>query len=788
MEAGGSALIEELAEKLVARHVSISVPSKAARDLDFSDGENWEEHLDDGVRCIAVVGAGASRPILSGAVDLAAHLEKNAKVPPEEVNEAAARLAKIYGLDRSHFETRLLALNQASPGAAAQIRAAISSAYRVRHPTLLVYELLAHLLKHRFLDAIISMNFDELLDQSLDDELGANEYRRLIGSRDCDQVITNVTDLRYLPLYIKMHGTASEPESLRYTSEAYYDLPPSLIDVSERLLKTGRLIILNVGFGMTGFDFHQLLSQPREVEVYDFSPEAVKALVRRQINEQRLEVAGEGERPIFGPRIAAILDRGERSDIDELLTSTLGKVDASRPLVDRLDLARRPPTPLSEGALMKEFASVDLTDAARQAFERDDKLPHRIFYRHLGVMAGEQDVDQGHRQMTDSVLKLVRSIEATLDNQQGIHTRSIERHLAIDRLLGPQSIAGERLAAAIHSAAGAAPQRPDRSVYAGYLRRRTVLELVFAATKANGLQSISSLAIDRAGEYFARYQSESDHNPEFDWHDLCSLAALKEAKAIPDVLILDETVSKPLRGPLAEHAGYQAEPDDAPRQVDIAAYVKKTIDEIVDGATEEDARKFHDTLSALHEGEEIELHSQDDRICRKTFREPLVLKTRTALRAYTGEMLKDLDEGDSVDAIAETGGWLLDDKLTRALKPAGRVRLLIAFDHEDVEKVVKALGRHLQISIIKPWRHNRHMTVVSPLGDSSPHDASRNAIYFARRQRSAYVTPVALHHPADVTRIRRLFDLQWDEGDLVYAEKKWLKGKARRRTRSPVKR
>ena len=42
----------------------------------------------------------------------------------------------------------------------------------VRYYPGLAYEILAHLMKHGFIDAIINFNFDEVLDQAIEDELG----------------------------------------------------------------------------------------------------------------------------------------------------------------------------------------------------------------------------------------------------------------------------------------------------------------------------------------------------------------------------------------------------------------------------------------------------------------------------------------------------------------------------------------------------------------------------------------------------------------------------------------
>jgi hypothetical protein len=49
-----------------------------------------------------------------------------------------------------------------------------------------------------------------ILDQSLDDELGKTEYVRVLSERDCRLIKRNPDQPDYVPLYVKMHGTASD--------------------------------------------------------------------------------------------------------------------------------------------------------------------------------------------------------------------------------------------------------------------------------------------------------------------------------------------------------------------------------------------------------------------------------------------------------------------------------------------------------------------------------------------------------------------------------------------------
>lgn len=219
--------------------------------------------------------------MMSIADDLADRLEEEVESDRKEREVELERLENVYGLNPTNFETRLTAICR-TPEAERKVREKISEDYRHHYPTLLTYELLAHLLHHRFLDAIISFNFDELLDRSIEDEMGSAEYTRVVTERDCGPGDTVAT-----PLYIKMHGTASEPDSLRFTRERYYWTPKSIISLVEKQFDVEHLVLLNLGFTMASFDFQYLLRKPKQLEVYHLDPKSLTAEVKEGIENQR---------------------------------------------------------------------------------------------------------------------------------------------------------------------------------------------------------------------------------------------------------------------------------------------------------------------------------------------------------------------------------------------------------------------------------------------------------------------------------------------------------------------
>jgi hypothetical protein len=275
-----------LGECLVARHLRISVPDGEVRDAIAAAAESGgsypAEQVERSMRCIAVVGAGASFPLLGRGNELADMLE--AKYGKDDVE--LDRLELVNSLSRKSFEARLIALSK-TPDAAKHVRQTIADEYNVTHPTVLSYELLAHLLKHRFLDAIISFNFDELLDRSLDDELDRSEYVRILSDRDCADVQPDADADDYVPLYIKLHGSATEPDSLRFTPDSYYSLPTRVVGLVEDLLNVTHCTVVNVGAGLGSFDFQRLLGLPRRLQVFDLSYQKLKPAVRSKIEAER---------------------------------------------------------------------------------------------------------------------------------------------------------------------------------------------------------------------------------------------------------------------------------------------------------------------------------------------------------------------------------------------------------------------------------------------------------------------------------------------------------------------
>ncbi|MFN0138772.1 MAG: SIR2 family protein [Pyrinomonadaceae bacterium] len=222
---------------------------------------------------VVIVGSGASQAAgLVGTDDFFNKLLENTLFdPPNEivfplskeiVDVELERLRLVQRLDPEQFETRLLAMS-ATESSGLAVRKALEKKYNRRFLPTLAYEILAHLLKHRFVDAIISFNFDELLDQAIEDELNPEEYHRIISDGDGPsyKLPTKENEILKKPLYIKPHGTVSHPSTLRFTRDDYYRLPEG-IRLTIRSLLSGRPVdLISVGFNMKSFEFNSIANE-----------------------------------------------------------------------------------------------------------------------------------------------------------------------------------------------------------------------------------------------------------------------------------------------------------------------------------------------------------------------------------------------------------------------------------------------------------------------------------------------------------------------------------------------
>lgn len=169
-------------------------------------------------------------------------------------------LEEAFALDRTEFETRFLAMsNLDRPATLEVMHELFETKYRPNEG----YEILAHMLKHRFLHAVISYNFDELFDEALRGEMRSTEYHRVVSSEESlSGSVSSADDGGGRCFFVKPHGTLSREETLRFTRRDYHNIPPAVDSLIGTLLDPDQPVALWViGFGMKSREFVRLLTE-----------------------------------------------------------------------------------------------------------------------------------------------------------------------------------------------------------------------------------------------------------------------------------------------------------------------------------------------------------------------------------------------------------------------------------------------------------------------------------------------------------------------------------------------
>ena len=655
--------VAELADALFVRHLQYSFSAQHHNEYSLSNDlcQLVSQRIQDSMRVpsrvVAVVGAGASARILDLAHALAARVIQDCEPTPSSYEYELKRLTKIYHWDREEFETQLAAISRTDE-AEQKVRQSLCKALSATHPTLLTYEILAHLLKHRFIDAIVNFNFDELLDQSIFDELSAAEYRRIISDRDCEGVCIEPSNQDYIPLYIKPHGTKSDPLSLRFTRDAYYTLPDKTAGAITSVLGTGRCTILAIGYGFKSFDFNERLSNPDRLFLFHLSRLPLPADVEKEIRSAR-----------------------ENKPED---ATTIVHVEA------------------------------EAWSSQAVPFKGTDECLLSLSNR-LSNLADSSEINGV------------------------VSYRSVVRHETLADILGEPG------------------DLRDETRYTNYLHDRTVLEVAISALRGHGLVSIASLVSDRCGEYFKLYKrrlGQALHGGQL-WNDICREGGLEATELSNETFVAIDRVCDQVSSERVSDRRSRAE---SPRDIvpeELARLVCSGLRTVIDDPARSSrlAEYFKKLKSS---GTEIEIHSRDDSVCSRVFINPVVLQTFTALKARTMHMLRD-HGFDRLLVVAETAEWLALPPFVRIVKEQikqfGRefeILVIVAFP-TSAKTLQEEFGENVVILTLPWFRHNRHLTVTC-LGEEP-----RSAIYFARRLRSLFVTPVFLKEKVDLDAVVRNF-------------------------------
>ena len=275
-------LLTQLASILSRNLITNSFPIGKAGDPIKTMLKNGELIEEKRSRNILVIGAGASHNA-SSKILLAkdafkevkkAMCEKYGEKIERFINKKLEELSQVYKLNDTDFETQLLACSLIDKEVVLQ---ELKRLYSHKYPVSLFYEIVAHLFKHRFIDVIINFNFDEMLDNVIEEEMTGSYYKHIYSDGHCYNKMSDMLYNKRLasPMYIKPHGTISHPSTLRFTRQAYYETPSQITETIIYLIKGETenkeqphlpVNLIVAGFGLKSHEFNSILSTYLEKE------------------------------------------------------------------------------------------------------------------------------------------------------------------------------------------------------------------------------------------------------------------------------------------------------------------------------------------------------------------------------------------------------------------------------------------------------------------------------------------------------------------------------------------
>jgi len=259
-------ILLKLAKELAINHYNVSLLEQKEKVFRQIFNENIDYH--DKSRTVFIIGAGASHnaheifrvttaiiydlyfkqlkldtvfeknnPIWSKFIEEASKISNHSYSDFKKSKTAEELLEKIS--KNLNFEQNLLLLSNfiVSEDLVEKLKKSIVDVQAADIPELkiteyvpsLLYEIVAHLFKHRYIDVIINMNFDEMLDNSITDEMGDSTYYKIVQDADVRRLKEMVDQNRLrIPIYIKPHGTFRSTSSMKYTVDRYLSHPVGL--------------------------------------------------------------------------------------------------------------------------------------------------------------------------------------------------------------------------------------------------------------------------------------------------------------------------------------------------------------------------------------------------------------------------------------------------------------------------------------------------------------------------------------------------------------------------------
>ena len=232
-------------------------------------------------KIVVVIGAGISYEAVGFPLGrpLALHLAETILGDSEErrmqYSKNISDLQNKYNFDPEDFKTMLFALNK--------IDSSNLVDHLINHLDIqknnydsTSFDILARLLAERYLDAIVDFNFDELLQISIKKQASLPEIKLAVSDKEHASLLEHYikTNGRFnTPIHLKIHGTISQKESLRFARKDFYRIEPGMMDIFTKLISDQPTKLVVIGCRLKALDFTTHISKclhpDSEIYVFD---------------------------------------------------------------------------------------------------------------------------------------------------------------------------------------------------------------------------------------------------------------------------------------------------------------------------------------------------------------------------------------------------------------------------------------------------------------------------------------------------------------------------------------
>lgn len=678
-------------------------------------------------RVVILVGSGASKDAgIKTTLDTIKALKDHMNISDEFLEYERQRLKDLFDvpdseIDYMGFELELQALTKFEPN---KLEEKIKDIYKERHIPVFGYEILAHLLKHRYVDAIVNFNFDELLDQSIEDELMADDYFKIISDGDCPTELEEgkLKGRCSLPAYIKPHGTASHRSTLRFTKEAYFRLPDGIKKAIESFCNTegANVHLIVIGFSMLGSDLHRIILE-----------QGIKGGEEHKLNIYYInweKVLQEGNDPV---------KRGQYNKFSRFFGGSIS-VEKYGNIIDQRKEASVTEEPRLLDEVLGDIWNLVYTEKFKNSFKPRTIGRHYI----VSQLLKRELLDEGHNKNYLSELEY-------------FHDRVyLELLLSIARSKGIISIDNLGLAKKYYDLYTKALEKENKANSNKPINKTKRNEYKKWPTRF--LQFCKNICLDKHS-----YSHETFRIEDLTQEGHYIVKAKIFNKKIDDILndqdkVFTKKTQKRLEGKIEYFTGQTYRKgvffSERPYYFSLkGAYTLNT----------KGPKIFKEYLKSLlikrYEGEEVQIYATNkpnNYILEDGIRIPSIL----SLNHHTNELL-EREEWNVLLVIAESGEWLTKPFVEFSNKGNRVVDLIIA-DETYKSKIFSNLSDFFpfespdKISTLPWWLHNQHISLFLEISKEEDEDSVSKklvgAIYFRRDKRKTSINPVMFNESKEI--------------------------------------